>query len=320
MAATRGWSPPATDTPTGAGRRLVPSVPRFLYLASPGGGIFAANLNASNPRPLVGAQSDTPAVAVDASYLYWATQNDVANGGGTITRANLDGSGQRFLAIGSNNPTGVAVDASYVYWTTGGAGPSSGRGQPGRPGRQRPAGHRHRAGVPAEHGGGRRQPHLLGLARWVGRVRARSGRPAWTAAARRPSSEARTDQWGGAPMAATSTGPTLGETPNSGTISLGPASHGSDPQAIVPGQDFPYGVAVDASFLYWVNRGDDTVDLANLDGSDPQTLGSGQGAWGLAGKPRRTCRLTTVHTWPVTQRARWPADSTGRRQGADRRR
>ena len=44
-------------------------------------------------------------------------------------------------------------------------------------------------------------------------------------------------------------------------------------------------MAVDASYLYWVNRGDNTVHLANLDGSNPQTLGSGQGAWGLAVSP-----------------------------------
>ena len=85
-------------------------------------------------------------------------------------------------------------------------------------------------------------------------------------------------------MAATSTGPTLGKPPTparSGRAGL----DGSDPQVIVTGQDFPYGVAVDANYLYWVNRGDNTVHLANLDGSDPQTLGSGQGAWGLAVSP-----------------------------------
>ena len=47
------------NTPTGLAVGWWVSVPRFLYLASPGGGIFAANLNASNPRPLVGARSDT---------------------------------------------------------------------------------------------------------------------------------------------------------------------------------------------------------------------------------------------------------------------
>ena len=75
-----------------------------------------------------------------------------------------------------------------------------------------------------------------------------------------------------------------GDTPNSGTINRA-GLDGSDPQAIVTGQDFPYGVAVNASSLYWVNRGDNTVHLANLDGSNPQTLGSGQGAWGLAVSP-----------------------------------
>jgi hypothetical protein len=39
------------------------------------------------------------------------------------------------------------------------------------------------------------------------------------------------------------------------------------------------------NLLYWANRGDDTVHLANLDGSNPQALATGQGAWGLAVSP-----------------------------------
>ena len=210
------------NTPTGLAVGWWVSVPRFLYLASPGGGIFVANLNASNPRPLVGAQSDTPAVAVDASYLYWATQNDVANGGGTITRAGLDGSDPQLIVIGSDNPTGVAVDASYLYWTTGGAGPSSGAVNRAGLARQRPAGHRHRAGGPADHGGGRRQPHLLGCPgrRACGSGADLGGRPA-TAATRRPSSPARTDQWGVAVDGSYLYWSNAGGNPNSGTIEPG---------------------------------------------------------------------------------------------------
>jgi hypothetical protein len=89
---------------------------------------------------------------------------------------------------------------------------------------------------------------------------------------------------------------TGGDGPSSGAVNQA-GLDGSNSQPIVTGLAYTPGtVAVGASYLYWVNRGDDTVHLANLDGSNPQTLGSGQGAWGTGGKPRRTCRLTTVHT------------------------
>jgi hypothetical protein len=55
---------------------------------------------------------------------------------------------------------------------------------------------------------------------------------------------------------------------------------GSDPQAIVPGQDGPWGVAVDGSYLYWANAGETpnsgTINRAGLDGSDPQAIVPGQ--------------------------------------------
>jgi sugar lactone lactonase YvrE len=52
---------------------------------------------------------------------------------------------------------------------------------------------------------------------------------------------------------------------------------GSNPQAIVSNQNSPWGVAVDASHIYWTNNeGDGTIWRANLDGSDPQEIVTGQ--------------------------------------------
>ena len=61
---------------------------------------------------------------------------------------------------------------------------------------------------------------------------------------------------------------------------------GTSPQALVTGQNRPFGVAVDPSYLYWSN-GDGTIWQANLDGTSPQSLASGQdgGAWGVAVSP-----------------------------------
>ena len=268
--------------PTGLAVGWWVSVPRFLYLASFGEGIFVANLNASNPRLLVGSmggQTDTPAVAVDANYLYWATQKDVSGGGGTITRANLDGSGQRYLVIGSNNPTGVAVDANYSTGrprttararSTGPAWTAATR-RPSSPGwRTSRAWWR---SAPATSTGPAIRP---GPARSTG--------PAWTAATHRPSSEARTDHGGWRSMPTTSTGPTLGTPQLRHDQRAG--LDGSDPQAIVTGLAYQPGmVAVGASHIYWAGypAGSGTINRAGLDGSDPQAIiGSQDGPWGVA--------------------------------------
>jgi Domain of unknown function (DUF5050)/Abnormal spindle-like microcephaly-assoc'd, ASPM-SPD-2-Hydin len=51
---------------------------------------------------------------------------------------------------------------------------------------------------------------------------------------------------------------------------------GSSPQALVTGQHDPGGVAVDTTHLYWTNGGDGTIWQANLDGSGAQAIVTGQ--------------------------------------------
>ena len=51
---------------------------------------------------------------------------------------------------------------------------------------------------------------------------------------------------------------------------------GTNPQTIVTGQSNPVGIAVDAQHLYWANRDSGTIAEANLDGTNPQTIVSGQ--------------------------------------------
>jgi sugar lactone lactonase YvrE len=65
---------------------------------------------------------------------------------------------------------------------------------------------------------------------------------------------------------------------------------GSNPQAIVYGQNNPVGMAVDASHLYWANDPDGTINRANPDGSGPHTIIGGQGRR----PPRSECRRLVV--------------------------
>jgi hypothetical protein len=53
---------------------------------------------------------------------------------------------------------------------------------------------------------------------------------------------------------------------------------GSNPQVIATGQSGPIGVAVDSTHLYWANPGSGTLVEAGLDGSNPQVLVAGQSA------------------------------------------
>jgi hypothetical protein len=66
---------------------------------------------------------------------------------------------------------------------------------------------------------------------------------------------------------------------------------GSNPQAIVTGQENPNGVAVDSSHLYWANEfagfSPGTINEAGLDGSNPHAIVTGQGEpFGVAVGPQ----------------------------------
>ena len=56
---------------------------------------------------------------------------------------------------------------------------------------------------------------------------------------------------------------------------------GSNPHILVPAQDQghiasePRAVAVDASHIYWSDAAHETIDVANLDGTDPHPLITG---------------------------------------------
>ena len=83
---------------------------------------------------------------------------------------------------------------------------------------------------------------------------------------------------------------------------------GTNPQVIVTGQQDPAGVAVNTSHLYWTGSGDGTIWEANLDGTNPQAVVTGQNA--PAG-----VAVDTSHLYWTGDGAIWEAnlDGTNRR-------
>ena len=73
--------------------------------------IWEANLDGSDPHPIVTGQDNPTGVAADGSHLYWATF-------GAIWEANLDGTSPHAIVTGLNYPSGVASDASHLYWAS----------------------------------------------------------------------------------------------------------------------------------------------------------------------------------------------------------
>jgi virginiamycin B lyase len=99
----------------------VPAAPAgaFIYWSdAQAGHLGRSNLNGELPNyAFIGNAGFAQQVAVDGTYLYWATYV------GTIARARLDGSqvDPSFITVASPAfAEGVAVDSSHIYWTNDG--------------------------------------------------------------------------------------------------------------------------------------------------------------------------------------------------------
>jgi hypothetical protein len=85
------------------------------------GGLMAMPIIGGAPTTIASGQKGVVAFAIDATSVYWTTQN-----GASLTKAPLGGGAPTtLLATPANSqyrPQGIAVDATSVYWTdaTGG--------------------------------------------------------------------------------------------------------------------------------------------------------------------------------------------------------
>lgn len=75
------------------------------------GTIMVANLDGSGVTTLVTGQNSPEGVAVGNDHIYWSNAPD-----GTIMEANLDGADAHEIVSGQALPFGVAVDGSHLYW------------------------------------------------------------------------------------------------------------------------------------------------------------------------------------------------------------
>jgi hypothetical protein len=68
------------------------------------------------PTVVASGQSQPRSIAVDRQHVFW-TNAGASDGTGSIMRADLDGADVVALASGRNHPFGVALDDNDVYWS-----------------------------------------------------------------------------------------------------------------------------------------------------------------------------------------------------------
>jgi hypothetical protein len=264
----------------------------YVYWTNPGVGnssngttLGRVNLDGSGVNHALITGAATPAgIAVDASHIYWADQQDNA-----IGRANLDGSGPNHAFIpnatsgSSTAPNSVALDGTYVYWTDGAR-------YIGR----------------AKLDGSGLQPHFIdvGPSSFPIGVAISAGTLYITDSA----SILHVSASGGAPQLVVtlpgSATPTslavaggylywsalnLGNPSPSGTIGRALISGAGLDENFIPNLNFPSGVATDGTELYWVDHGPsaNTIGRALLGTTgatniQPNFTSEPGGPWGVA--------------------------------------
>jgi hypothetical protein len=95
-------------------------LPGYMYWTVSGtNGLYSSYLDGSDASEIASgsAFSDPGAVATDGANVYWINQTN-----NTIGEANLDGSDPQTLIAGStvDDPAGIAVNHQHLYWTNAG--------------------------------------------------------------------------------------------------------------------------------------------------------------------------------------------------------
>jgi hypothetical protein len=232
------------------------------------GGVEEANLDGTDPHPVVSAQavhSDASAVAAGSAHLYYADEY-ASPGGATIGEANLDGTNLQTIVYGQSWPVDLALNSSNLYWADGVSGTIDEANLDGTdphpivPGQSEPTG----VAVDSSH------LYWATISGGIGTI-----------------DEANLDGTDAHPIVSSQNGGGINGVAVdsshlywtdgvSGTIDEANLD-GTDPHPIVSGQSDPGVVAVDSSHLYWAtfSGGIGTIHEANLDGTDAHPIVSG---------------------------------------------
>jgi Abnormal spindle-like microcephaly-assoc'd, ASPM-SPD-2-Hydin len=273
QAAGKNRAAAASDALTGTGKGFGATLGHIYWSndVSTNGAIKAVPLTPGGTATIVVNNQINPAgVAVDASRVYWATENSSCCPG-AIKAAPLAGGTPAILANKQDNPVGVAVDSSHIYWANQATSTI------------------------------REAPLTGGTATFLNKAGSTGAKPAgvavdgshiyWANFAAGTINAAPLTP--GAPVA-TLVGAQVqpfgvavdashiywanqgGGGITSGTI-MEANLDGTGVTPLVTGQNKPAGVAVDSSHIYWANSGNGTINAAPLTpGATPTVLVTGQ--------------------------------------------
>ena len=249
--------------------------------------ISEANLDGTSPHTIVTGQNNPSGVASDSSHVYWAS-----NGDGTVNQVSPDGSSPHTIVTGQDSPTWMAVTPAAADLSFSPVPYDYGSVSPGQTATQ--------LFTLANSGQAATGPLTVtvpGSAAFTTTSDACTGSslapgqscqvtvkfaPASTGAVTATLTAASQAPAATATDALTGTGVTFGHIywgdALAGTVNAA-GLDGSNPHALVTGQNLAFGVAV-GSHLYWDDT--DGISEANLDGTAAHLIVSQPGPAGLA--------------------------------------
>ena len=227
----------------------------YVYWTNDTGTIGRANLDGSNvDQAFITGPAEPFGVAVDANHVYWADHDQ-----DSIGRANIDGTSVDEDFIAATNPQGVAVNASHIYWTNDTVGVDT-------------IGRANVDGTAVDQDFITSGDITFDIANNASHIY-------WANYSGSAIGRANLDGTGVAPTLI----PSPGDDPQGVAVGGGrvywsaydqvdPAIaranlDGSDPDLdFIPGLSNPYGIAVNASHLFFIDRSENAVSRATLDG------------------------------------------------------